>query len=252
MGPVTRSARWTTGLIALAVAVALVAAQAASAATFTVGTTSDTTGTCPNPAGGTCSLRQLITYENNAGTNDTIVVPAGTYTISSVLTITGSVYIQGAGARTTSIQESAGDRVFVVQPPNAASVPIVTISGLAIKFGVGAFGGDVLNQGDLTLSEDAITAGSASSGGGVSNDGGTLTVTHTLVSSNSSSSGGADSGGIQNFGPNPVTGTAGTLEVDNSTISNNTRAPSAGESSVGAAAATARARPREPPTPRRS
>lgn len=45
-------------------------------------------------------------------------------------------------------------------------------------------------------------------------------MTHSLVSGNTSTnpSGGGDSGGIQNFGPNPVTGTAGTLAVDNSTM----------------------------------
>jgi hypothetical protein len=41
------------------------------------------------------------------------------------------------------------------------------------------------------------------------------------VSGNSSSIGGADSGGIQNYGPNPVTGTAGTLVVEDSTIAAN-------------------------------
>lgn len=40
---------------------------AAQAATYTVGTTADTaSGACPSPASGTCSLRQLIEYENAA------------------------------------------------------------------------------------------------------------------------------------------------------------------------------------------
>ena len=125
------------------------------------------------------------------------------------------------------MEESASDRVFVVEPPSATSVPTVTISGLAIWFGAatannGSFGGNVLNEATLTLSEDWIQGGTAQSGGGISNEGGTLTVTRSLVSANRANSGGADSGGIQNFGPNPVTGTAGTLHIDNSTISNNT------------------------------
>jgi hypothetical protein len=106
-------------------------------------------------------------------------------------------------------------------------VPTVTIAGLAIWFGAGtanngSFGGNVLNEATLTLSEDWIQGGTAQSGAGISNEGGTLLVTHSLVSANRANSGGADSGGIQNFGPNPVTGTAGTLRVDNSTISGNT------------------------------
>jgi hypothetical protein len=51
-----------------------------------------------------------------------------------------------------------------------------------------------------------------------------MTVTHSLVSGNISTCCGGDSGGIQNFGPNPVTNTPGTLEVDNSTIAGNTAA----------------------------
>ncbi len=50
-------------------------------------------------------------------------------------------------------------------------------------------------------------------------------MTHSLVYDNSSTTvaeGGGDSGGIQNYGPNPVTGTPGRLIVDNSTIADNT------------------------------
>ena len=233
MGPVLRSARRAAGLIA--VAVTLITASTASAATFTVGTMSDTAaGTrCPTfPSG--CSLRQLIEHENGLASTpsppDTIIVPTGGYSVNSALTITQGLSIQGAGARTTSVGESTSDRVFVVNVPTGPSpgpVPNVTISGLTIEFGAatannGSFGGNVLNRGTLTLSGDWLVSGTAQSGAGVSNDGGALTVTHSLISGNNSNSGGADSGGIQNFGPNPVTGTAGTLEVDNSTISNNT------------------------------
>ncbi|HUA02300.1 MAG TPA: hypothetical protein VMB27_00270, partial [Solirubrobacteraceae bacterium] len=230
-GPRSHPARRIAGLVAGAVLVALFVVPAvASAATYTVGTTSDTTGTCANPAAGTCSLRQLINYENTAGTNDTILVPAGGYSVNSALTITRSVSIQGAGARTTTVEETTSDRVFAVEPAAGTvpgPIPTVTISGLAIWFGAatgtnGPFGGNVLNEGTLTLSEDWIQGGSAQSGAGVSNDGGTLTVTHSLISANNSNSGGADSGGIQNFGPNPATGTPGILEVDNSTIAHNT------------------------------
>ena len=68
------------------------------------------------------------------------------------------------------------------------------------------------------------------SGAGVSNDGGTLTVTHSLVSNNGLSPAGStnDSGGIQNFGPNPVTGTPGKLVVMDSTIYNNAAAQGGG------------------------
>ena len=131
------------------------------------------------------------------------------------LTIYKSVSIIGAGSRAVTIfqESSPASRVFLVEPnPRNKVVPTVTISGLSTAFGHanannGYFGGDILNEATLTLSEDAITNGTAESGsgGGISNDGGTLTVTHSLVSNNISTNpnGGGDSGGIQNVGPQP-------------------------------------------------
>jgi hypothetical protein len=230
-------------LLGLAATAAL--AASAQAATYTVGTTEDLTGTCEVPASGTCSLRQLIAYENSLletpNPPDTIDVPApegvAFYELfNGPLTIYKSVSIVGAGARRVDIyQESdTANRVFFVEPdPRNKIVPTVTISGLSMAFGHadegnGYFGGDIRNEATLTLSEDDITNGTAESGsgGGISNDGGTLTVTHSLVANNLSTDpdGGGDSGGIQNFGPNPVTETAGKLVVNDSTIAGNSAA----------------------------
>ena len=218
-------------------------AAPAHAATYTVGTIADNTGTC-QPTSGTCSLRQLIDYEDALASTpsppDTIVVPAGDEIDlgSGELTITRSVSIVGGGASTTDVLQlsESPDRVFYVEdtgsPPNV-TVPNVTISGLWIGDGTanannGYFGGNIENQGILTLSGDAIVGGSttAGSGGGIGNDGGTVTVTDSLIYDNSSTDAeaGGDSGGIQNYGPNPVTGTPGTLTVENSTIANNSSA----------------------------
>ncbi len=209
-------------------------AAQAQAATYTVGTTSDTTGTCTNPAGAQCSLRQLIDYENAlpAAPNppDTIIVPAGSYALGSgVLTISRGMSIVGAGAGRTSVDQysQTPDRVFDVQ----ATASPVTISGLAIEFGTansnnGDFGGNVRNQGILTLSEDSITGGltQGGSGAGVSNDAGTLTVARSLISGNGDSNTN-DSGGIQNFGSSSQ---PGNLTVIDSTISGNTSAQGGG------------------------
>ena len=217
-------------------AVAVVFAAPAQAATYVVGTTNDATGSC-TPSTGTCSLRQLIAYENGLPTSspvDMIVVPAGSYDLTAeAITITRSVSISGAGASATDVFQGSEtpDRVFAIEVPQTGVVPTVSISGLSIRDGTsdagnGYYGGDILNQGTLTLSEDVIANGlaSAGSGGGISNDGGTLTVTQSLVSNNTSTCCGGDSGGIQNYGPNPVTGTAGKLSVENSTIADNTAA----------------------------
>src|SRR5436190_1675757 len=81
------ASRGLFGLV-LAVALLLVAAAAAQAATFTVNTTADNapTGSECSGAAGDCSLRQAIDKSNNTATDDTINVPAGDYS----LTIAGS------------------------------------------------------------------------------------------------------------------------------------------------------------------
>ncbi len=224
-------------LVALAAGGGL--AASAQAATYTVGTQSDLTGTCAKPASGSCSLRQLIAYENALATtpnpHDSLVVPAGTYGLTNgELAITQSLAIVGAGARTTHVEVPAGvpaARVFDIQVPNSGSKPAVTISGLEISGGTanesnGFFGGNVLNAGSLVLNEDWITAGTASSGGGISNNGGTLLVEHSLVSGNHASTGGGDSGAIQNHGT-AVCGAAcspgkkAVLTVEDSTVAEN-------------------------------
>ena len=232
--------RMLVALLACLLLCAIGLATQARAATYTVGTTSDPVGVACTPSSGTCSLRGLLTYENSMKTTpsppDTIMVPAGSYLLSQgPLTVDQSVNIAGAGAQTTQIDQettSPTSRVFDIQrKANSGVTPTAVISGLAMAFGKadstnGYFGGDVRNQGILTLSEDLIEDGSTSSGsgGGISNYGGTLTLTHSLVWNNSSTNpnGGGDSGGIQNYGDDTVG--AATLHIDNSTIADNTAA----------------------------
>jgi len=200
-----------TALLAL-VAMAGLAASA-QAATYTVGTPNDVAGPC-EPKSGTCSLRQLIEYENTLPLQspaDGIVVPGGKYNLShGALLIKQTLAIVGAGARTTEVDVEEGalqQRVFEVKPPNGGGEPTVVITGLEISGGTaseelnGFFGGDVYNSASLLLNEDWITAGTASSGGGISNDAGTLVLARSLVSGNHAiSTSRGDSGGIQNLG----------------------------------------------------
>lgn len=75
--------------------------------------------------------------------------------------------VSGARPRTTTIEQNppAGSptaRVFEIRPdPTTTTKPTVTISGLTMEFGKadstnGLAGGNVLNQGTLTLSADDI------------------------------------------------------------------------------------------------
>ncbi len=216
-------------LMALVVTAGL--AVSAQAATYTVGTTEDRIGACA-PASGTCSLRQLIQYENNLASppspSDVIVLPGGKYDLTyGEIGIVQSLAIIGAGARATQVDVPVGTegRVFDVKVPGDTKVEVF-ISGLEISGGNansenGSFGGDIRSAGVLLLSEDWITNGTAESGGGVSNDAGTLALERSLVSGNHASLGGGDSGGIQNFGSPGPPDEPGKLAVLDSTIAHN-------------------------------
>src|SRR4051812_16724592 len=82
--------------------VALLAASPASAGTINVANNADS---------GPGSLRQAVI---DANPNDTIVVPAGTYVLNSVIIIDKKVEITGAGAGSTTIDASgnAPHRIF--------------------------------------------------------------------------------------------------------------------------------------------
>src|SRR5689334_11593557 len=96
--------RRVAAIMVLTTSLLISLAAQAQAAAFTVGTTSDLTGTCDNPAGGTCSLRQLI---NSVAAGSTISVPAGTYVLSQgPLGITRNLTIAGAGARSTTVEQN--------------------------------------------------------------------------------------------------------------------------------------------------
>ncbi len=226
--------RWAFSLVLVCLAGATLASSAC-AATYTVGTRKDTNGSCGSPPGGKCSLRQLIEYEDalpaTPSPADTIVVPSGTYELErGELTITQSLNIVGAGARTTDVDLGAKGfgRVFAVKP-EAARTPSVVISGLEISGGSGGEeppydGGDIYNSANLVLEEDWITkAFTELSGGGLANEGGSVRVVRSLVSANTSEEAG---GAIENRGTavcddTCVPGKKAILAIEDSTIADN-------------------------------
>jgi hypothetical protein len=235
-------------LVVIAVMAGL--ASSAQAATYTVGTSSDTARgvACDQgPASGTCSLRQLIEYEDalekTPNPPDIIEVPSGTYELLyGTLTITQSLVIVGAGARTTTVDipaDSNRERVFITQSPTESAVGIF---GLKIAGGTAEadenkysdFGGDVRNTGSLVLSEDWVTEGTASGGAGIANDAGTLVLERSLVSDNHASIGSGEAGGIQNYGSEKCVsacgeiGTKAVLALEDSTVADNVAGLGAG------------------------
>jgi CSLREA domain-containing protein len=204
---------------ALAIAALQCAAPAtAQAASFTVSSTADAVdanpgdGICETGAGnGICTLRAAIQEANALPGDDTIVLPAGTYTLSLAgvdedasatgdLDISSNLTIAGAGAATTIIDGGALDRVFQVGTPFFDAA--VTISGVTIRNGSTAAslikdGGGILvfsGPSTLTLNNSIVSGNLGGTGGGIGTLGfGTLLISDSIISGNSASQNG---GGI--------------------------------------------------------
>jgi|GEM_PF-1543629 len=210
-------------------------ATRAQAATFCVDDFGDgpaKAGDCSGSCDSTpdCSLRDAIQAANADPDSDTIILPAGTYTLSQVgdkedanasgdLDVLQSIEIQGAGEEKTVLRWSQDlnnqdrDRILDITPSGLSNVT-VKLTGLTLQDGeifnespaTAEGGGAIRNFGQLSLEgvvirENILSApgklgGSAAQGGGIENDG-TLNVLHTLIEKNVGSDGG---GGIANFG----------------------------------------------------
>jgi CSLREA domain-containing protein len=199
-------------ILALAALLVLFALpSAAQAASFTVNTTADNAGT--NDCTATCSLRDALTLANAAADTDTITVPAGTYTLTGgelplATTAGDQITINGAGTRSTVITAGGASRVF-----NQASTGVAATANIR----------------DLT-----ITGGAAPNAGVGAGDGGgivvsslaTLNLARVAVTGNTAPDSG---GGIAAF----HTSSGGTVNVDSSTIANNTAGTAAGVTGTG-------------------
>ena len=126
------------GISTLILVVCLLAATVAQAGTITVANTNDS---------GAGSLRAALA---EAAPGETIILPAGEYTLASELSIDKSVTIDGAGASTTTVQAGGAFRVLNMD----AAGEDVKIAGLTIRGGEaqpssvdGAEGGGVLDEG---------------------------------------------------------------------------------------------------------
>jgi CSLREA domain-containing protein len=215
-------------LAAIACSVLLIVPSLAQANTpLTVTKTADTNdGTCNSD----CSLREAISAANAAAGDDTITLPIGAYTLTRTgagenlndtgdldIANNGSLTITGAGARSTTINGNAADRVFDVLSGAALSSSGLTITNG--KVGTTEDGGGIRNDGSLTLTDAAVSgnvAGDASTcnsrGGGIADDSATaLVLTRVALIGNHAS---CDGGGVDID--------SGTSSVTDSTIADNT------------------------------
>jgi CSLREA domain-containing protein len=238
--------------------------QAAHAATITVTTTAD-----EQSVNGQCSLREAVQAANTDATvdacsagngADTIMVPAGIYTLTitgtipiqyadNLLEITSDISLIGAGRELTIIKGTGichwlmepcppNNRVLFIAPNATVELSFVTISQNASTIGSTAFnGGGILNLGKLKINAARVQNSSASQFGGGIYNAGILELRDAEVISNSTGSPYSGSfvagGGIYNTGilnvvtsriinnsPQGITND-GKATIDSSTIENN-------------------------------
>lgn len=150
--------RWAFGLASAAALAA--GAQAAQAKVWHVNTTA--------------ALQNAVT---SAANQDTIDVAAGHYVLSSVLTPSRnvSIAIVGAGSSKTIIDGNNAIQVFSIPATTTVKLQGVTVTG-----GNGSSGGDISNQGTLTVSHSTVMSGTASYGGDIDNTGALRIVDSTI------------------------------------------------------------------------
>src|SRR5215475_12323481 len=165
-------------------------------------------------AGDVRCLIDAITTANANGTENTIRLGAGTYTLTAVdngiivlpnggifadpnglPVITSMLTITGQGAETTIIERDAhalGFRLLQV-----ATAGNLTLKGLTLRGGgePGINGSGINNAGTLLISHSTIANNRGDIGGGINNTG-TLLISHSTIARNS----GDEGGGIHNEG----------------------------------------------------
>lgn len=177
----------------------------AQAATFIVNGTADShddalsDGVCED-ADGVCTLRAAVEQANALDGHDTIVLPAGVYTLTlpagGDLDVLDDTSIRGEGAGATVVDAAWVDRALHLHAGQA-----LTITGVALRNGqttedgsatTRGRGGAILNEGgrlflaDVALSGNAAAARSAEkgAGGAIYNLEGTVTLSNTLLEDN--------------------------------------------------------------------
>jgi CSLREA domain-containing protein len=204
----------------LLVCFAVCITSTARSSTFTVNSTADiqdaTPGNfiCSTATVGQCTLRAAITEANAKSGDDTIILPAGTYTETLVaiaedanaggdFDINSNITITGAGAGSTIIQAASSSNATTERVLHFLS-GTSTVSGVTIRHGGttgGGFGGGIVIEGifpaQTNVAFDSVTISDNSSstfGGGIAAlNSSTLTMNDSLVTNNFA---GGSGGGI--------------------------------------------------------
>lgn len=263
--PETKRAAVFVGAVLLMFSALSLASGEVKAASFVVNINTDVVdanigdGVCdsnPGVAGEQCTLRAAIQEANALAGFDFVSFNIGfpntvNLTLGELL-ITGSVAVNGAGAKYLTVQRAAGAanfRIFHLDAPDST----VNIGGMTIANGnptgndnAGAgiyndrttctlnltaatvknnttsyFGGGIFNIGTLNITRSTISGNTAQQGGGINHNDGTANISNSTISGNTASgaSGVIIGGGIISYDQ---------MTLNNVTISNNTAGQSGG------------------------
>jgi hypothetical protein len=201
-------------------------AGAVNAATFTVDSLSD----IPDLIDGdgecrafinACTFRAAIDEANTLPGDDTIILPAGTFTQGPPITnednnsggdwdIRSNITIIGADANLTILQANAAPDTATERVLHSVlSTNVVTITGVTIRNGVRSAavtnddsrGGGIYNNGTLTLNNSVVTANRTNGGGAGIQNFGNITLNSVSVSDNRCDTVASNcyGGGLNNF-----------------------------------------------------
>lgn len=198
-----------SSLVGFLIAAAAVpfAATPAGAARFVVDSTLDAVdadvgdGRCAT-ASGACTLRAAVNEANDAAGSDTIVLPAGTYTLTippgpvaatsffGDLDVVHDLKIRGAGADVTIIDANGTDRAFQARSDGGALPLRLELRGVSIVNGSPPenHGGGIYGfNAELRLVDSVVAQNHAALGGGVDLIGGELWLTRSRIERNAGS-----------------------------------------------------------------
>jgi len=173
------------------------------------------------PSGDVTCLIAAINTANGNGEEDTIMLAAGTYTLTAVdnatdganglPSITSVLTIQGAGAENTILERAATAPPFRLLhvSPNG----VLQLDGLTVRGGRGG----ILNFGAIRITHSRVTDNTSDSGGGLDNVGGAVTIANAVFANNFGDEGG---GGLHSV--------EGTVQISESSFLDNEAGHSAG------------------------
>jgi uncharacterized repeat protein (TIGR01451 family)/CSLREA domain-containing protein len=225
-------------LVLLMGLVLLVAPAAARAGTLVVNRTDDLAGA--SCAAGSCTLRAAIVAADSDGGNDTILIPAGTYQLTSAgggpISITASMTLTGAGpgAASTTIVAAPLSQIFKVSGGDV-TLDELTLTGVSASDQGGAI--EATASASLTVARDDIANNVVTNnfdGGGIyDQSSGPPLIEASTLSGNTGYNGGALNSGAPtrivnstftaNHAGDPThNGDGGAMQVDNAVLVNDT------------------------------